>query len=152
MKILLAVDGSKCSNEAVESVAHRPWPPESEVKIIHVIDSPIPAIPDIPTFFIFYAGRMQKLDEARKMAPEIIEKAVNIMGSTENGRKLEVSSKTFEGSPKEVIIDEAEKWGANLIVLGAHGYGAVKRFLLGSVSQAVATHAQCSVEIVRSPE
>jgi nucleotide-binding universal stress UspA family protein len=48
-----------------------------------------------------------------------------------------------------VILDEAEKWDADLIVLGSHGYSGWQRFLLGSVSHAVATHALCSVEIVR---
>jgi len=48
-----------------------------------------------------------------------------------------------------VILDEAESWGADLIVLGSHGYNAWKRFLLGSVSQAVVSHAKCSVEVVR---
>ena len=56
----------------------------------------------------------------------------------------------IEGPPKLVILEEAEKFGADLIVVGSHGYGFVERFLLGSVSQAVAVHAKCSVEIVRN--
>jgi nucleotide-binding universal stress UspA family protein len=48
-----------------------------------------------------------------------------------------------------VILDEAESWRADLIVEGSHGYSAWKRFLLGSVSQAVVIHANCSVEVVR---
>jgi nucleotide-binding universal stress UspA family protein len=55
------------------------------------------------------------------------------------------------GSPKEAILDEAERWGADLIVVGSHGYGAIQRLFLGSVSLAVATNALCSVEIVRMP-
>ena len=55
----------------------------------------------------------------------------------------------MEGTPKHVILEEAETFGADLIVIGAHGYGIVERFLLGSVSQAVSLHAKCSVEIVR---
>ena len=56
------------------------------------------------------------------------------------------------GSPREVILDEADHWGANLIVVGSHGYRGLTRFLLGSVSQAIASHAKCSVEIVRCPK
>jgi nucleotide-binding universal stress UspA family protein len=48
-----------------------------------------------------------------------------------------------------VILDEAEKWGADLIVLGPRRMSGIERILLGSVSQAVATHAQCSVKIAR---
>ncbi|PKN59600.1 MAG: universal stress protein, partial [Deltaproteobacteria bacterium HGW-Deltaproteobacteria-11] len=57
----------------------------------------------------------------------------------------------LEGQPKEVILDEAENWGADLIIVGSRGHGAVRRFLLGSVSFAVALNAPCSVEIVRRP-
>ncbi|QQS45732.1 MAG: universal stress protein [Acidobacteriota bacterium] len=149
MKILLAVDGSPCSENAVKQIAGRCWHPGTEVKILHVIDSPIPDIPDITTFFIFYAGRLQKLDEARRHAPELIEKAVNLIRSTEEGKRLQVVTEVIEGPAKDTILDEAERWGANLIVVGAHGYGAIKRLVLGSVSQAVASHAPCSVEIVR---
>ena len=62
---------------------------------------------------------------------------------------LEVITKIISGSAREVILDEAEKWGADLIVLGSHGYSGWRRFLLGSVSHAVAAHAHCSVEIAR---
>ena len=62
---------------------------------------------------------------------------------------LLVNTKIVEGSPKIVILEEAEKFKANLIVVGSHGYSAIERFLLGSVSHSVALHAKCSVEIVR---
>jgi nucleotide-binding universal stress UspA family protein len=48
-----------------------------------------------------------------------------------------------------MIIDEAERWGADLILVGSHGNGPGGRFLLGSVAQAVALYAPCSVEIAR---
>jgi len=50
----------------------------------------------------------------------------------------------------EVILREAERWNADLIVVGSHGYGPIRRFLFGSVSAAVALNAKCSVEIVRN--
>ena len=52
-------------------------------------------------------------------------------------------------SPKDAIVEEAERWGADLIVVGSHGYRGPERALLGSVSHAVATQAKCSVEIAR---
>jgi nucleotide-binding universal stress UspA family protein len=52
-------------------------------------------------------------------------------------------------SPKDAIVEEAERWGADLIVVGSHGYRCPGHAPLGSVSQAVATQAKCSVEIVR---
>ena len=57
-----------------------------------------------------------------------------------------------EGSPKQAILQEAEKFDADLIVVGSHGRGAVRRFLLGSISQSVALHAKCSVEIARKKD
>jgi nucleotide-binding universal stress UspA family protein len=62
---------------------------------------------------------------------------------------VDVQFEVLRGSPAESIIEDAERWGADLIIVGSHGYGAVRRFLLGSVSHAVALHAPCSVEIVR---
>jgi len=55
------------------------------------------------------------------------------------------------GSPTSVILDVAEAWKPDLIVVGSHGYPTWERLLLGSVSQAVVNHATCSVEVVRLP-
>jgi nucleotide-binding universal stress UspA family protein len=65
---------------------------------------------------------------------------------------MSLSSAVIVGGAKEVILDEAERWGADLIVVGSHGHHGLRRFLLGSVSRAVASHARCSVEIVRGKE
>jgi len=54
-----------------------------------------------------------------------------------------------EGDPKSKILDTARDWDADLIVLGSHGRKGLQHFLMGSVSEAVARHAECSVEIVR---
>lgn len=62
---------------------------------------------------------------------------------------LTVTSEVLVGSPKQLIVDEAERWQADLVVLGTHGHGAPGRFLLGSVAHSVVLHAPCSVEVVR---
>ena len=52
--------------------------------------------------------------------------------------------------PKDAIVNEAREWDADLIVLGSHGYGRVKRLVLGSVAAGVVASAPCSVQVVRS--
>ena len=68
----------------------------------------------------------------------------------EKNPALFISTKVINYSPKHSILNEAESFGADLIMVGSHGGSGLTRFLLGSVSQAVALHADCSVEIVRN--
>ena len=62
---------------------------------------------------------------------------------------MTVTTKAVPAAPKTAILDEAENWQADLLVVGSHGYPTWERLLLGSVSQAVVSHAKCSVEVVR---
>lgn len=145
MRILLAVDGSPGSEAAVEEVCRRPWPPESEVRVVTVL-SPIESIlmqgvKHSPTTFDDLLEQ-QGMEAAKRLNEIASDLALRAPG-------LHVTPRMLEGLPKEAIVDEAEQWGADLIVVGSNGYGAIKRFLLGSVSLAVALNAPCSVEIVR---
>jgi nucleotide-binding universal stress UspA family protein len=149
MKILLATDGSDYSKAAVKAVADRPWPEGSEIKIISVME-----IPYVPTTEVWvlpesYYNDMER--GAKAQAETAINDAVEEIRSGK-ATGLEIASEIKSGSARNLILDEAEKWDADLIVLGSHGYGGLQRFLLGSVSHAVATHAHCSVEIVRRKE
>jgi nucleotide-binding universal stress UspA family protein len=148
MKILLAVDGSSCSDTAVDSVARRPWPAGSEFLVISVAEPPpLAAMPDTwaPTMDLY--NRMQAEELSRATAA--VGKAETLLrGGVGSGMKIKAT--VLEGFPKEAIVQEAERWAADLIVVGSHGYHGLKRMWLGSVSLAVASHATCSVEIVRS--
>jgi nucleotide-binding universal stress UspA family protein len=147
MKILLAVDGSECGLAAVEETARTPWPEDSVVKIVSVAELPMAAsewtIPGTS-----FEDLEQVFDER---AVAIVTQALARFGEITNA-KTEATSKTLDGDPKTAILDEAESWGADLIVVGTHSYNALKRFWLGSVSRAVASHAKCSVQIVRCRE
>ena len=147
MKILLAVDGSTYSDAAIEEIGKRPWPPESEVKIITAAEAPIMVGMEpwaaSPEYF-------QLLDKAaREGAEAVLKHALLKLKATKAAFK--VSSEVIEGSPRQVIVDEAERWDADLVVMGSWGLGTWNRLLLGSVSSAVLHHAKCSVEIVRRP-
>lgn len=144
MKILLAIDGSPCSDAAVAEVARRPWPEGSLVKVLTALETPLPPTPETWAMPVTY---FEEMDAAlRKQGQNVVDRALQTLKSNKNFRADAVLA---PGSPRAVILDEAEDWGADLIVMGSHGYGALKRFLLGSVSQAVVSHAKCSVEVVR---
>ena len=146
MKILLATDGSAYSKAAVEEIARRPFPVNTKVRIVTAYESS-PAITSVGPMGVTqeYYAEADRL--ALKMAENILETAAKILHN--KNPALTVTTIFIEGSPKSVILKEAETFGADLIIVGSHGYGAVERFMLGSVSHAVALHAKCSVEIVR---
>jgi nucleotide-binding universal stress UspA family protein len=85
---------------------------------------------------------------ARQRAETLVERATARLCDSD-ARFLPISSTVVIDSPKDAIVEEAERWGADLIVVGSHGYRGPEHALLGSVSQAVATQAKCSVEIAR---
>jgi nucleotide-binding universal stress UspA family protein len=146
MRILLAIDGSTSSDAAAQDVAARPWPAGSEVRIISVVEPPL--LPAVETWVPpdDYIESLEKAAEAQ--AEAVIKKAAELI-QQEQGDRLRVSTQVVRGHPKHAITDEADNWDADLIVVGSHGYRGLTRLWLGSVSQAVASHAKCSVEIVR---
>jgi nucleotide-binding universal stress UspA family protein len=146
MKILLAIDGSSCSNAAVEEVARRPWPEGSLVKVLTVLETPMAPTPEGWAIPLNYFEEMNAA--LRKQGENIVNHALEKLKSN---KALSADAVVAPGSPRPVILDEAESWGSDLIVVGSHGYSAWKRLLLGSVSQAVVSHAKCSVEVVRCP-
>lgn len=149
MKILLAVDGSKFSQTAIDEVIRRSWPSPTEVRILSVVHPfPFPLLPD--PFNVGAACYYESLKEERKRASRDIEDAERQI--REKAPQLTVAAERLEGSPKKMIVEEAERWGADLIIVGTHGHGGVTRFPIGSVAQAVVAHAPCSVEVVRRPQ
>lgn len=64
---------------------------------------------------------------------------------------FKAESRVAENEIRTEILDVAEDWHADVIVLGSHGEKGLKKFLMGSVAESVAHHAHCSVQIVRRP-
>jgi nucleotide-binding universal stress UspA family protein len=142
MKILLATDSSPCSEAAVREICAGPWPPGSEIKVvtaIHTFTIPDPYLTEIMIH--------EWMEQQHKAALALLQKTAEQIRGQVSG--LTVTTEVLRGHPRDVIVVEAERWGADLILVGSHGYGMVTRFLLGSVSHSVALHAPCSVEIVR---
>lgn len=142
MRILIAVDGSSPSQEAIDEVAQRPWPQPSTVRVIAAVRSYVPPASEfVPTAYT----PEEIMQEHESQAKQVVDRAAAHLRTS----GLTVETVVREGDPRTVIVDEAKAWGANLIVVGSHGRTRLERLLLGSVAQAVVAHAPCSVEVVR---
>ena len=146
MKVLLAIDGSPHSYAALVEFATRPWPNGTEVQILTVVHSSIPLLFD--PAFVAAAAHMEQTLARRRDAPALVEAAASMIRETDP--TVRVTTKIIEGIPQNAIVEEAQSWGADLIVLGSHGYGRVRRVVLGSVAAAVVAKAPCSVQVVRA--
>lgn len=143
MKILLAVDDSKFSEAATETVIEQAPTQNAEVRVLHVLEPP-PLL--LTREMGGYDTCLETAWEAqRQQAETVVAKAAELL----RARGLNVAAAVEQGDPKSKILDVAEEWHADLIVLGSHGRKGLGRFLIGGISDAVARHARCSVEIVR---
>jgi nucleotide-binding universal stress UspA family protein len=142
MRILLAVDGSVPSQDAIDEVAGRPWPTPSNLRAVSVVGPYVPPPTEfIPGAFAPHEVVQEHMKDAERIAAHAADRL------TRSG--LSVDTAVRHGDPRTVIVDEATEWRADLIVVGSHGHTGLTRLLLGSVAQAVVAHAPCSVEVVR---
>ena len=142
VRIIVAIDGSRDSEIALLEVAARAWPGGSAIRIVTVVDHMLSA----SAFESVMTGPSKTGDVdpgawAIRMNDAAAEK-LRVAG-------LAVSSLVTEGNAKDILVKEAKRWDADCVFVGAKGLRGIKRFLLGSVSAAVAARAPCSVEVRR---
>lgn len=142
MRILLATDGSEYSIAAARSVANRPWPDDSEARVISVVHA-------VDPMFEPWKGTQEDIDriedESLSQGEDDVAAAQRVLANA----GLKTFGCVLRGYPKAIIVDEAKSWGADLIVVGSHGRRGIARVLMGTVSEAVAIHAHCSIEVIR---
>jgi nucleotide-binding universal stress UspA family protein len=126
-RILLAYNGSKLSRDALHALIERHQAQNTEVEVLYAV----------PVFI---------WDGQGSQAQEVVDQAAQVLRSA--GFKVKTSVLT--GAAGDAIVDAATKWHADLIVLGWHGWTALRRFLFGSIVDDVAHHVHCSVELVRA--
>lgn len=145
VRIIVGTDGSEASNEALRAVAARQWPPLSEVKVIMVDD---PLAPEFLGKAIPPLGKMleEERQEERAWVEKVSKGSLDILRET----GIKVTCALRYGDPKQELCKAAEEWNAGCIFVGSAGFSnRFERFVLGSVSGAVAARAHCSVEVVR---
>ncbi|XP_026404146.1 universal stress protein A-like protein isoform X1 [Papaver somniferum] len=107
-------------------------------------------------FLIHFVGNLFSSDVimsmekySKEVADCVIEKAKRVCKDLQN---VKVETMIESGDAREVICDAVEKIGADLLVMGTHGYGVIKRAFLGSVSTHCAQNVKCPVLIVKKPK
>lgn len=143
-RVLLATDGSQFSMAGARSIAERPWPDGSEFRIVSVVEEVLAVLG--PWHAAGAVARRVRQDNKEKC-----EQALKTAGEILAAAGIHADATMLEGSPKRRIVEEAKEWGADIVVVGSHGRRGVTRYLLGSVSEAVAMQAHCSVEVIRDP-
>ncbi|MEP7336738.1 MAG: universal stress protein [Acidobacteriota bacterium] len=140
MKVLIAYDGSACADAALDDLQRAGLPDEVEFKVLSVIENWLP--PPSGLEIIEHIDRNQEhLTLAMRAAKRMHESRPGWKAKAEVGI----------GSPASVILEKADEWKPELIVLGAHGRSAVGRLFFGSVSQKVLHEASCPVRVAREP-
>ena len=96
----------------------------------------------------FEAPEIENLNTAAlKEAKESVDVGARILSGLD--AKVSTGTPFPQDSPARVIVKEARQWGAQMIVLGSHGRHGFDRLTMGSVSEHVAFHGHCSVEVIR---
>jgi nucleotide-binding universal stress UspA family protein len=129
-------DGSADAEAALSALAARAWPDGTTVLLVTVVDQVVTLLA------VGSRAGAQPSDSIKRVNERSIAKL--------RAAGLAVSPLVAEGDPRQILVEEAERVGADCIFVGARGLRAIERLLLGSVSSAIATRAHCSVEVVRS--
>jgi nucleotide-binding universal stress UspA family protein len=140
MKILLPVDGSRHSLNAVRYVAERLWPSleDAEIILLHVHYRVPPRAASAVGRTVVEAYYRSETETALKDAQKLLDH-----------RGIPYSALRQPGYPGKVIPEYAESNNADLVVMGSHGLGAAKGLLLGSVTQAVIANCKTPLLVIR---
>jgi nucleotide-binding universal stress UspA family protein len=142
MKILLAVDDQQFGERIADFAMRNARLSVAEVRVITIIPSilaytSLAIIPDLV---------QEMRDETRTKGIALVLKIA--LQVTDAFQDSSVDEFVVEGRPAEEILSMAKQWKADLILVGSHGRQGISKLIIGSVSQAVVSHAPCSVLVV----
>ncbi|WP_161604214.1 universal stress protein [Roseiconus nitratireducens] len=143
MKVLLATDRSDQAAAAAKFLMSLRFKEPMELTIVTALGDPYGSNPDSTQHWF---PELLKQERAR------MEQHQHDLSKLMSPRCRSIETVCRAGHPVKIILAEAQKGGHDLIVMGAIGHSLIGRLLVGSVSDNVATHAKCSVLIVRPGE
>jgi nucleotide-binding universal stress UspA family protein len=143
-RILVPVDGSDISKRGLQEALKLSKVLGAQLRLVHIIDdsalalNPETGVAAAPLVEDFADGGKEILEEARKLA------------AAEGVEAEGVLHENFTGRVADLIVDEAKKWRAELIVMGTHAHGGIRHAVLGSDAEAVLHGADVPVLLVRA--
>jgi nucleotide-binding universal stress UspA family protein len=143
-RIVVGHDGGAGGRAALAAAAERTWPPGSELRVV--------GVEDVLAFAAIGMTGPWTATEESVEASEAFRRAVETDAGRVRRAGLTVSVRVELGDPKSFLLETARRWKADCVFVGAVSRSRGDRFLLGSVSAAVADRARCAVEVVRAPD
>jgi nucleotide-binding universal stress UspA family protein len=161
MRVLIAYDSSVHADSALEDLRRAGLPYDAEALVVSVADGLVhtySSFAEVAGTALVSRRVTSAVELARSQAEQLVEEAREFVALA-CGRLLrdfpgwDVRTRVREGTPSWELLQQAERWRPDLIVVGSHGRSALGRFFLGSVSEALAVSASCSVRVGRrNPE
>jgi nucleotide-binding universal stress UspA family protein len=141
-KILVPVDFSACSNEAMHTAADLASRYDASLCLLHVHDLGAHAL---PVGYLFPTpGQLEHVMASHGEQLERTKKELEDAGAKN------VSTQLLRGVPASEIVDFAKQMAADLIVMGTHGRTGLEHVIVGSVAERIVRRATCPVLVVRS--
>ena len=143
MRILIAYDQSKTAQTACDLVAHLRLPRGTQLAVVTVLDGHAaePGVTDLP---------VQPMEPSKREL-QMLEHDLARVAASLRGPDRSCETRVLSGHAGSALVEEAERWNADLIVVGNRGHGVLESLLLGSTSAEVVDHASCPVLVARHP-
>lgn len=142
MKVLVAVDGSKYSAAAVDSICQRQWPVGSEFMVLAVAEHMITVLDNMLVPY-----EREAFQDIKKQCEQFVATSEALIKQKLNTSA--VVGVVTEGNAADQIVRQAKEWAADFVIMGSHGRSGLEKFLLGSVTEAVVSRSPCSVEVIK---
>ncbi|KAL1543971.1 universal stress protein A-like protein [Salvia divinorum] len=155
-KVVVAVDESEESMYALSwcltNLLSPKNPNPNTTLILLYIKPPIPSYSSLDvTGYLFAGDVIATMDKYSKdLANSVMKRAEAVFNRCNSTVKVE--KKVGSGDAKDVICAAVDKLEADILVMGSHDYGFIKRALLGSVSNYCAKHVKCPLVVVKRPK
>lgn len=146
MRVLVAIEDEQFAPLILDFVAEHQWQAGSILRLITAVEPFL--IGDNVTAVYGGGVDVQIMEERVTNASKFLNKCREQLHSKLGGL-IPIEVNVIVGQPHHVILDVSDDWKSDLIVMGSHGRTGFSRFLLGSVSLSVVSHANCSVAVVR---